>query len=100
MRQCQVDGTTCATTGTYSTVVMSSDAALESWISHSSGVLTIAPTSGSLQASNTWDVKVTWTPDYGQAAVTYTALQITVTCEITSFTISNTPANQAYNIFD
>ena len=79
---------------------MSSDAALESWISHSSGVLTIAPTSGSLQASNTWDVKVTWTPDYGQAAVTYTALQITVTCEITSFTISNTPANQAYNIFD
>lgn len=45
-------------------------------------------------------MKVIWTPTEGSNTPTYTAVQITVTCEITSFTVSGTPSNQAYDIWD
>ena len=81
-------------------MTMADDSALPSWITHSGGVLTVAPTSGSVMTSNPYSIKVVYTPTYGSNTPTYTAVDITVTCEVTSLSISNTPSDQAYTIFD
>ena len=41
-----------------------------------------------------------WTPDEGSNSPDYVAVAITVTCEITSFTVANTPGDQTYTILD
>lgn len=46
----------------------------------------------------TWTLKATFTPDNG-SAITYTAISITVTCTVTSFTIGAGPSNLNYDVF-
>ena len=99
MRACQSGGTTCAVTGTYTAVTMDDDSSLLSWITLSGTTLSLEPTDGALRAANPYNVKVTFTPDFGSNAPTYTALVITVTCEITSFTVAGAPSTQTYDIF-
>jgi hypothetical protein len=98
MRACAANA--CATTGTFTTVTMADDSALPAWITHSAGVLTILAPDGSVKASNPWTIKIVYTPTEGSNTPTYDAVAITIDCEITSFTTSNTPANQAYTIWD
>ena len=83
----------CAITGTFTSVTLDDDSPLPSWISHSNGELTLEPTTGSVMADNPYNIKIVWTPDKGSNVPTYTAVAITVTCEITSFTVSNLPAD-------
>jgi hypothetical protein len=98
MRACAANA--CATTGTFTTVTMADDTALPAWITHSAGDLTILAPDGSVKASNPWTIKIIYTPTEGSNTPTYDAVAITVDCEVTSFTVSNTPANQAYTIWD
>ena len=93
MRACQVASTTCATSGSFGTVTLADDSALPAWITFDgTDALTIAPTDGALQASNPYSIKLVWTPTNGGNNPTYTALDITVTCEVTSFTVSGAPS--------
>lgn len=46
-------------------------------------------------------VKVTFTPTEGSTNPTYTAVTITVTCEVTGFTVGNAGTTSiAYNVFE
>jgi hypothetical protein len=78
-------------------VTMADDTALPTWITWNSASpgtgLSIKPVDGAVKASNPWNIKVVYTPDAGSNTPTYTAVSITVTCEITSFTVASTPAN-------
>ena len=103
MRKCTVDSTTCATTGTFTAVVLTDGAALPAWITTttSSTKIAIAPTTGTVKAGNNWVIKVTYTPTKGSNQPVYTAVTITVSCEITSFTVGNPgTTSHTYNTFD
>ena len=101
MRACSANY--CATTGAFTTINMSSGDALPSWITTTTSdtVLSIAPTDGSVKASNDWVIAVIYTPTAGSSNPAYTAVTITVTCEITSFAISGAGTTTiSYNVFD
>jgi hypothetical protein len=98
MRACVVDS--CAKTGTFTSVTLDDDSPLPTWISHSNGELTVDPASGSVMADNPYNIKIAWTPDKGSNVPSYTAVEITVTCEITSFEVSDLPADVTYSIWD
>lgn len=42
----------------------------------------------------------TYTPDNGSSNPQYIAVEITISCEVTSFAVSNAPSTQTYNVFD
>ena len=101
MRACSANS--CATTGSFTTVNLSSGDALPSWITTTTSdtVLSITPADGSVKASNDWVVAVIYTPTAGSNNPAYTAVTITVTCEITSFAISGAGTTSiSYNVFD
>lgn len=73
---------------------------LPGWITFSSTTIAITPADGSVKASNPWVVKVTYTPTKGSNQPAYTAVTITVSCEVTSFTVSNPgTTSHTYNTF-
>ena len=86
MRSCTVGS--CATTGSFTAVTLTGGTALPSWIVSDGTALAIAPTDGSVKASNDWVVIVTYTPTEGSNNPAYTAVTITVSCEVASFAIS------------
>lgn len=101
MRSCSANS--CATTGAFTSILLLDGSALPSWITTTTSdtVLSIAPTSGSVKASNDWVVKVVYTPTAGSNNPAYTAVTITVTCEITSWTVTGAGTTSiSYNIFD
>ena len=99
MRSCSANA--CSTGGSFTAVTLSGGASLPGWITSSSSAIAIAPTDGSVKASNDWVVVVTWTPTEGSNSPSYTAVTITVSCEITSFTIGNTGTTSvSYDVFD
>ena len=82
---------------------MLDDSALPAWITKTTSdtVLSIAPTSGSVKASNDWVVKIVYTPTDGSSNPAYTAVTITVTCEVASFAISGAGTTTiSYNVFE
>ena len=82
---------------------MTDDSALPSWIVSASSAtqIQITPTAGSVMSSNPWVVKVVYTPTAGSNAPAYTAVTITVTCEITSFALSGAGTTSvSYNTFE
>ena len=99
--QCYQDGGTCATTGAYSA---SSDftfddgtgaTTLPSWITWNTGTqtLTVNPTTPSL-AGTTYTIAATYSPDAsGSTASSFTVLEITVKCVVTSFTRPSNPSS-------
>ena len=92
----------CATTGSFTTIVLTDDSSLPSWITtaNSNTELSIAPTSGTVKSSNPWVVKVVYTPTAGSNNPAYTAVTITVTCEITSWSMSGAGSTSiSYNVF-
>ena len=75
---------------------------MPSWITTTTSdtVLSIAPTDGSVKASNDWVVVVVYTPTAGSNNPSYTAVTITVTCEITSWTVGGAGTTSiSYDIF-
>lgn len=98
MRACTADS--CATTGAFTAVTLADGTALPNWIVASSTALAITPADGTVKASNDWVVIVTYTPTAGSNNPAYTAVTITVSCEITSFAISGAGTTTvAYNVF-
>ena len=100
MRACSANS--CATTGSFTTIQLSGGTALPSWITTTTSdtVLSIAPTDGSVKASNDWVVVVVYTPTAGSNNPSYTAVTITVTCEITSWTVGGAGTTSiSYDIF-
>ena len=91
MRACSAAA--CSTAGTFSDVKLSSGAALPGWItwpsSGNNNEISVLPTDYNVMTSNDWVISVTWTPTEGENAPVYTAITITVTCEITSFTVGS-----------
>ena len=82
---------------------MADDSALPAWITKTTSdtILSIAPTDGSVKASNDWVVKIVYTPTAGSNNPAYTAVTITVTCEIASWAISGAGTTSiAYNVFE
>ena len=101
MRACSAS--TCSTAGSFTSVLLSSGAALPSWITtaNSSTELSIAPTDGTPMASGNWVIAVVYTPTEGTTNPSYTAVTITVTCEITSWSMSAAGTTSfSYDIFD
>ena len=93
----------CGTAGSFTSVTLADGSALPSWITtkESNTKIDIAPTDGSVKASNDWTVKVVFTPTNGSNNPTYNAVVITVTCEITSFAVSGAgTTSHTYNVFD
>lgn len=80
---------------------MANGDALPGWIvwDNTDG-LTITPTDGSLMASNPYSIAVVYTPTDGANNPAYTVLDITVTCDVTQFAMTNAPADDTYTIFD
>ena len=100
MRACA--NNSCATTGAFTSVKLSGDVNLPGWITtkESSTKIDIAPTVGSVMASNPWVVVVVYTPTNGSNNPSYTAVTITVTCTVTSFAVSNPgTTSHTYNTF-
>ena len=94
--------TTCTTTTGGLSAVTLNGVTLPSWITWTINIrnlIQIWPQTGALIASNPYLITGTWSPDVGQP-VSYTIYQVTVTCEVTTFTVSNTPAPQTYNLYD
>ena len=101
MRACSANS--CATTGSFTAVTLSGGGSLPSWITTTTSdtVLSIAPTDGSVKSSNDWVVAVVYTPTAGSNNPAYTAVTITVTCEITSWTVGGAGTTSiSYNVFD
>jgi hypothetical protein len=61
--------------------------------------IVVTAVDGAVMASNPWNIKVVYTPDDGANNPTYTAVALTITCEVTAFTTSNTPTSQTYDVF-
>ena len=81
-------------------MVMTDDSSLPNWIVSDGSSLAITPPDGTVKASNDWVVKVTYTPTEGNSTPTYTAVTITVSCEVTSFAISGAGTTSiSYNVF-
>ena len=100
MRQCQATSVTCATTGSFTAVTLTGGTALPGWISFGTTSIDITPADGSVKASNDWVVVVTYTPTKGSNQPSYTAVTITVSCEVTSFSVSNPgTTSHTYNTF-
>ena len=100
MRACA--NNSCATTGSFTTVNLTGGASLPNWITTKSSntKIDIAPTVGSVMASNPWVVTVVYTPTNGSNKPAYTAVTITVTCVVTSFAVSNPgTTSHTYNTF-
>lgn len=98
MRSCASNA--CATTGSFTAVTLADGTALPAWIVSSGTALAITPADGSVKASNDWVVIVTYTPSEGSNNPAYTAVTITVSCEITSFAISGAGTTSvAYDVF-
>ena len=94
-------GDICTTTGTITSVTVNSGAA-PAWITQTGYDITVAPDSSSLMEDNDYTVSVEWTPDSTgtiAGAVTYDAITVTVTCEVTSITLSALDP-KTYNTFD
>ena len=101
MRSCTSGS--CATTGTWTAVTLTDGSALPNWITWSSGATTISvtPADGTVIASNPWVIKGTYTPTKGSSNPSFNTISITVTCEITSFAVSNEGTTSiSYNVFD
>ena len=100
MRACSANS--CPTTGAFTTVNLTGDVALPNWITTKSSntKIDIAPTVGSVMASNPWVVTVVFTPTKGSNNPAYTAVTITVTCTVTSFAVSNPgTTSHSYTVF-
>ena len=101
MRSCTANS--CATTGAFTTVTLTGGTALPGWITlkESNTKIDIAPTAGSVMASNPWVVVVVYTPTKGSNNPSYTAVTITVTCTVTGFSVSNPgTTSHTYNTWD
>jgi len=101
MRACAANS--CATTGSFTSITLLNGSALPSWITttDSNTKLSVAPTDGSVKAQNPWVIKVTYTPTNGSNNPTYSALSLTISCEITSFTLGGQGTSSfTYNVFD
>lgn len=97
----------CATTGSFQAGSIKLDdgvtvggTTLPSWITFSSTgtqtqTISVQPPDGSYNGS--YKLFATYTPTNGSAK-TYTAVQFTVTCTITSFTMPTTPAEPTFDL--
>jgi len=104
MRSCPVDS--CEKTGSITAITLTDGSSLPSWIttktdSNGPTIISFAPTSGSVKSGNPWVIKVTYTPTEGLSNPTYTAVILTVTCEISSITIlGDNATNVDYTVSD
>ena len=97
LRACSIN--ICSTTtGSFANVTLLDGTALPSWITWSSNLadkITFDPQAFSVMANNPYKIKMTWNPTVG-VSQTYTAFQITVTCQVESITRA-TPAIGPYS---